>query len=269
MSHDPSDPTWLGRDRFVLSCGHSSLTQYIQLFLSGYGLELKDLKALRTWGSLTPGHPEVHHTAGVEITTGPLGSGLASAVGMAMAQRRQRGLLDPDAKPGESVVRPPRVGARLRRRPDGRRCVRSLLARRPPGARQPHRRLRREPDLDRGRHRHLVQRGRRQALRGLRLGRRRHRLAPLEQPGRHPRLHRGRRHPPRGPGEEQEVAHQADPRAPAHRHRLAGPDGPRHRQVARLGARRRRDRRHQEAARLRPGARPSRSTRTCSPAPAR
>ena len=102
MTHDPSDPTWLGRDRFVLSCGHSSLTQYIQLFLSGYGLELKDLKALRTWGSLTPGHPEVHHTKGVEITTGPLGSGLASAVGMAMAQRRQRGLLDPDAKPGES-----------------------------------------------------------------------------------------------------------------------------------------------------------------------
>lgn len=102
MTHDPSDPAWLGRDRFVLSCGHSSLTQYIQLYLSGYGLELTDLKALRTWGSLTPGHPEVHHTKGVEITTGPLGSGLASAVGMAMAQRRQRGLLDPDAKPGQS-----------------------------------------------------------------------------------------------------------------------------------------------------------------------
>ncbi|WP_345203897.1 transketolase [Fodinibacter luteus] len=102
MRHDPSDPAWLGRDRFVLSCGHSSLTQYVQLYLSGYGLGLKDLKALRTWGSLTPGHPEVHHTAGVEITTGPLGSGLASAVGMAMAQRRQRGLLDPDAAPGTS-----------------------------------------------------------------------------------------------------------------------------------------------------------------------
>mgnify|MGYP001293063991 FL=1 len=102
MRHDPSDPTWLGRDRFVLSCGHSSLTQYVQLYLSGYGLELDDLKALRTWGSLTPGHPEVGHTKGVEITTGPLGSGLASAVGMAMAQRRQRGLLDPDAKRGES-----------------------------------------------------------------------------------------------------------------------------------------------------------------------
>ena len=102
MRHDPADPHWLGRDRFVLSCGHSSLTQYIQLYLSGYGLELDDLKSLRTWGSLTPGHPEVHHTPGVEITTGPLGSGLASAVGMAMAQRRQRGLLDPDAAPGAS-----------------------------------------------------------------------------------------------------------------------------------------------------------------------
>jgi transketolase len=102
MTHDPSDPNWLGRDRFVLSCGHSSLTQYIQLYLSGYGLSLDDLKSLRTWGSQTPGHPEVHHTPGVEITTGPLGSGLASAVGMAMAQRRQRGLFDPDAKPGAS-----------------------------------------------------------------------------------------------------------------------------------------------------------------------
>ncbi|MEO7752525.1 MAG: transketolase [Terracoccus sp.] len=102
MTHDPSDPAWLGRDRFVLSCGHSSLTQYVQLYLSGYGLSLDDLKALRTWGSQTPGHPEVHHTKGVEITTGPLGSGLASAVGMAMAQRRQRGLFDPEAKPGTS-----------------------------------------------------------------------------------------------------------------------------------------------------------------------
>ncbi len=103
MTHDPADPHWLGRDRFVLSCGHSSLTLYLQLFLSGYGLELSDLQSLRTWGSLTPGHPEVHHTKGVEITTGPLGSGLASAVGMAMAQRRQRGLFDPKAKAGESI----------------------------------------------------------------------------------------------------------------------------------------------------------------------
>ncbi|WP_409485650.1 transketolase [Arsenicicoccus dermatophilus] len=102
MQHDPADPHWLGRDRFVLSAGHSSLTQYIQLYFSGL-LELDDIKALRTWGSKTPGHPEVHHTDGVDLTTGPLGSGVATAVGMAMAQRRQRGLLDPDAAPGESV----------------------------------------------------------------------------------------------------------------------------------------------------------------------
>ena len=102
LRHDPTDPSWVGRDRFVLSAGHSSLTQYIQLYLGGFGLELDDLKALRTWGSLTPGHPEVGHTAGVEITTGPLGQGLASAVGMAMAARRERGLLDPETPAGES-----------------------------------------------------------------------------------------------------------------------------------------------------------------------
>ncbi|HYQ70074.1 transketolase [Actinophytocola sp.] len=103
MRHDPSDPEWIGRDRFVLSAGHSSLTLYLQLFLSGYGLEIDDIKALRKWGSKTPGHPEHGHTAGVEITTGPLGQGLASAVGMAMAARRERGLFDPDPAPGESV----------------------------------------------------------------------------------------------------------------------------------------------------------------------
>ncbi len=102
LRHDPADPAWLGRDRFVLSCGHSSLTQYVQLYLGGFGLELADLEALRTWGSLTPGHPEHGLTAGVEMTTGPLGQGLASAVGMAMAARRERGLLDPEAAPGTS-----------------------------------------------------------------------------------------------------------------------------------------------------------------------
>ncbi len=102
LRHDPADPTWVGRDRFVLSAGHSSLTQYIQLYLGGFGLELSDLQALRTWGSLTPGHPEYGHTKGVEITTGPLGQGIASAVGMAMAARRERGLLDPDAPAGTS-----------------------------------------------------------------------------------------------------------------------------------------------------------------------
>ena len=102
MNVDPQDTNWAGRDRFVLSCGHSSLTQYIQLYLGGFGLEMDDLKALRTWDSLTPGHPEYRHTKGVEITTGPLGQGLASAVGMAMAARRERGLFDPTAAEGES-----------------------------------------------------------------------------------------------------------------------------------------------------------------------
>ena len=102
LRHDPADPTWIGRDRFVLSAGHTSLTLYLQLYLSGYGLELDDLKALRTWGSLTPGHPEHGHTVGVETTTGPLGQGVGNAVGMAMAARRERGLLDPDAPGGES-----------------------------------------------------------------------------------------------------------------------------------------------------------------------
>jgi transketolase len=97
MRHDPSDTHWLGRDRFVLSCGHSSLTLYLQLYVGGFGLELSDIEALRTWGSKTPGHPEFRHTKGVEITTGPLGQGLASAVGMAMAARYERGLFDPDA----------------------------------------------------------------------------------------------------------------------------------------------------------------------------
>ena len=102
LRHDPADADWIGRDRFVLSAGHTSLTQYIQLYLSGYGITLDDLERLRTWGSRTPGHPERHHTPGIEITTGPLGQGLANAVGMAMAARRVRGLLDPDAPDGAS-----------------------------------------------------------------------------------------------------------------------------------------------------------------------
>jgi len=102
MRHDPTDPAWTGRDRFVLSCGHSSLTLYIQLYLSGYGLTLDDLKAYRSWGSLTPGHPEHGLTPGVETTTGPLGQGLGNAVGMAMAARRERGLFDPGTAEGDS-----------------------------------------------------------------------------------------------------------------------------------------------------------------------
>jgi transketolase len=103
MRHDPKDPKWMARDRFILSCGHSSITLYTQLFLGGFGLELEDLKSFRTFGSLTPGHPEFGHTAGVETTTGPLGQGVANAVGMAMAQRFMRGLLDPEAAAGSSL----------------------------------------------------------------------------------------------------------------------------------------------------------------------
>nr|WP_202448628.1 transketolase [Streptomyces sp. SID2999] len=102
MRHDPADPRWVGRDRFVLSAGHSSLTLYTQLYLAGFGLELDDLKSFRTWGSKTPGHPEYGHTEGVETTTGPLGQGVANAVGMAMASRFERGLFDPDAPEGTS-----------------------------------------------------------------------------------------------------------------------------------------------------------------------
>ena len=102
LRHDPTDPHWPGRDRFVLSCGHSSLTLYIQLYLGGYGLSIDDLAALRQWDSLTPGHPEYGHTPGVEVTTGPLGQGIGNAVGMAMATRRERGLFDPEAEAGRS-----------------------------------------------------------------------------------------------------------------------------------------------------------------------
>jgi transketolase len=102
LVHDPSDPKWLGRDRFILSCGHSSMTLYTQLFFSGYGLTMKDLQEFRTHGSLTPGHPEYGHTDGVEMTTGPLGAGISTAVGFAMAARFERGLLDPAAPAGQS-----------------------------------------------------------------------------------------------------------------------------------------------------------------------
>ena len=103
MNVDPNEPRWLGRDRFVMSAGHSSMTQYAQLYLNGFGLELNDIESLRTWGSLTPGHPEFGLTKGVECTTGPLGAGVANSVGFAMSARRSRELYDPQAAPGESV----------------------------------------------------------------------------------------------------------------------------------------------------------------------
>ena len=132
LRHDPADPHWPGRDRFVLSCGHSSLTLYIQLYLSGYGLTLDDLEGYRTWGSITPGHPEHGLTPGVETTTGPLGQGLGNAVGMAMAARRERGLFDPDAEPGTSPFDHFIYCLRLRWRHRGGHQPRSVLARGPP-----------------------------------------------------------------------------------------------------------------------------------------
>ena len=138
MRHNPADPHWPGRDRFVLSCGHSSLTLYIQLYLAGYGLELDDLKSLRTWGSKTPGHPEFGHTAGVETTTGPLGQGVGNAVGMAMAARRERGLFDPDAGRGRD---PRSTTTSTPSRSDGDLeegvSSRGVVDRRAPAARQP------------------------------------------------------------------------------------------------------------------------------------
>ena len=178
MRHDPSDPAWLGRDRFVLSCGHSSLTQYIQLYLSGYGLELEDLKALRTWGILTPGHPEVqpHHRRRDHHRPARLGPGVRRRDGV--RARRERGLFDPDAEPGESVFdHHDLVLASDGDIEEGVTSEASSLAG-APGARQPRRDLRPEPHLDRGRHQHRVLRGRRQALRGVRLARPDRRLAP-------------------------------------------------------------------------------------------
>ena len=103
MRTDPADDKWIARDRFVLSAGHASMLQYAQLYLGGLGLEMEDIQSLRTWGSKTPGHPEYNHTKFIECTTGPLGAGLSSAVGMAMAARRHRALFDPEAKAGESL----------------------------------------------------------------------------------------------------------------------------------------------------------------------
>ena len=178
MRHNPADPHWPGRDRFVLSAGHSSLTLYLQLYLGGWGLELDDIKALRTWGSKTPGHPEYGHTAGVETTTGPLGQGIGNAVGMAMAARRERGLLDPNADEGDSpfdhqiyaICSDGDIEEGVSSEASSIAGVQGL------GNLTRH--LRRQPDQHRGRHRHRPVRGRRRPLRGLRLARADGRLDP-------------------------------------------------------------------------------------------
>ncbi len=194
MTYDADAPHWPDRDRFVLSAGHASILLYSMLHLTGYGLTLDDIKAFRQWGSATPGHPEVHHTAGVEVTTGPLGQGIGNAVGLAMAERMLR---SPVRRRG---VRPPHLRDLQRRRPDGGRQPRGRLARRPPGPRPPHRRLRRQPHHDRRRHGAGLLRRRRQALRGLWLARRgpgRGRQRPRRPRGRPPPCPAGARTGPR------------------------------------------------------------------------
>ena len=232
LRHDPADPNWPGRDRFVLSCGHSSLTLYIQLYLSGYGLTLDDLKGYRTWGSITPGHPEHRLTPGVETTTGPLGQGIGNAVGMAMAARRERGLFDPDAEPGQSpfdhyiycFVSDGDIEEGISHE------VSSLAG--PSRARQPHRPVRRQPDLHRGQHQHRQVRGRLRALRGLRLARAEAELAHAR------RLPRGRAAAVPGVADRQGAHRGALPHRAAHDHRLARAAQAEHRRGARIRARR-------------------------------
>ena len=194
MRYDPADPHWVGRDRFLLSCGHSSLTQYIQLYYAGL-LELDDLQSLRTWASKTPGHPEYLTPPGVEATTGPLGQGLAMGVGMAMAARRERGLLDPDAPTGESpfdhtiwvVASDGDIEEGVTSEASsiaGRQELGNLVVA-----------LRPEPDLDRGRHGRRALGGRRGPVRGVRLAR----AAPRLDQRRHV-VRGGRRRAARGAG---------------------------------------------------------------------
>ena len=224
MRHDPSDTHWLGRDRFVLSAGHSSLTLYLQLYLGGFGLELSDIESLRTWGSKTPGHPEFRHTDGVEITTGPLGQGLASAVGMAMASRYERGLFDPDAAPGTSPF--DHFIYVIASDGDIEEGVTSeaSLPRRHPATRQPDRVLRQQPDLDRRRHQDRAVGGHAGAVRGVRLAR-------ADRRGR-----RERRRHRRGDRRGQSRHRQAVVHRGAHRDRLSRTETDEHRQGARRGA---------------------------------
>ena len=247
MRHDPANPDWLGRDRFVLSPGHTSLTLYIQLFLSGYGLELKDLEALRTWGSLTPGHPEYKHTEGVEITTGPLGQGLASAVGFAYSQRRMRGLFDADAAAGTSPFdHTIWVIASDGDLQEGVTSEASSLA--------GHQELGNlvviydENHIShRGRHRHRVHRGRPGPLRGLRLAHPAGRLDPDR------RIRRRRpgtaRRTARREGRDRQALHHLA----ADHHRVPGAEEAEHRQDPRLRPGRRGSRGPEEGPGLRPG----------------
>ncbi len=258
MRHDPMDPNWVARDRFILSNGHSSLTQYCQLFLSGYGLELADIEALRTWGSLTPGHPEHGHTAGHRGHHRTARSG--------RRQRRRHGHgrpprarpVRPEPRRGPVGLRPPHLRHRRRRLHGRGRGQRGVLARRPPAARQPHPVLRRQPHLDRGRHRGRVQRGRpRSATRAYGWHTQRvdsgEDIVALEAAIE---------------AAKAETDQAVDHRRP-HDHRLAGAGQAEHRRRPRLRARRGRDPQDQGDPRLRPRRALRRRSRRCSSTPAR
>ena len=225
LRHNPANPAWPDRDRFVLSCGHASMLLYSLLHLSGYDLPLEEIKAFRQWGSRTPGHPERGHTPGVETTTGPLGQGVG--------ERRRDG--DGRALPGRALQPagsrgggPPGVGGRQRRRPHGRRRERGAVARRPSEARQAHRDLRRQPHHDRRRHRPHLLRGRAAPVRGVWMARR-PRGRRQRPPGyrRRARCRPSRNRPP-------------DAGDPAHLHRRPRPHQAQLRRRPRRAARRRR-----------------------------
>ena len=181
MRHAPEAPDWPGRDRFVLSCGHASMLLYSTLYLTGYDVTLDQIKRFRQLDSPCAGHPEYGHVPGVETTTGPLGQGISTAVGMALGERMLAARFD-HAGPGADLAL--HLLHRLRRRHGGGHPVRGVVAGRPPRARQADRLLRRQPHLDRGRHQARLLRGRRRALRGLRLAR--------AEPARGPRARRAR-----------------------------------------------------------------------------
>ncbi len=264
LRHDPTDPHWVGRDRFILSCGHSSLTQYIQLYLAGYPMTLDDLKSLRTWGSQTPGHPEYNHTPGVEVTTGPLGQGVANAVGMAMAARRERGLLDPDHRRRREPVRPPHLRHRVRRRPAGGRLRRGVVARRHPEARQPDAAVGRQP-ASRSRTT-PTWRSPRTSLPATRrtAGTCRPSTGPTAAPATSRTSRRSGR--PTRPLRPSPTSRASSSSARSSR---GPPQRPEHRRLPRLRPRRRRDQGDQAAPRLRPRARRSSSTTTSSSTRAR
>ena len=242
LRHNPANPGWEDRDRFVLSCGHASMLLYSLLHLSGYDLPLEEIRNFRQWHSRTPGHPERGHTAGVEVTTGPLGQGIGNAVGMAMAERFLASRFN---RARCRHRRSPHLGAGERRRPDGGSGQRGGKSRGASEARQARAHLRRQPDHHRRQHRAELHRGREPPLRGLWLA----------------RAARGRRQRPRrhrhGPGHRSRRIRAAHAHRAAHRHRRSGPDQAQHQRSPWRAPGRRRSTPHQGASLAGPRTRSS------------